>query len=74
MAGWTVTSQASDQVKVNDAGQTIIGVQVYFITGEGNRASVFIPDDHYSAKTVQAAIAAKAKIVDEVGALAHGIE
>lgn len=69
MAGWQVTSQVSDQVHITDAGQTVVGVQVYFMTAEGNRSSVFIPDDHYNEAEVRRAIEAKAKIVDSVGAL-----
>lgn len=69
MAGWTVTSQVTDQVRVTDAGQTVVGTQIYFITSDGNRASVFVTDDHYSAKEARAAIAAKAKLVDEVAKL-----
>lgn len=71
MAGWTVTAQVADQVKVTDAGQTVVGTQVYFVTAEGNRASVFIPDDHYTAANVKKAIAARAAVVDEVGQLAE---
>lgn len=71
MAGWTVTSQVTDQVRVTDAGQTVTGTQIYFITAEGNRGSVFVTDDHYSAAEARKAIAAKAAIVDEVGKLAE---
>lgn len=69
MAGWSVTEQVSDQVQVTTAGQTVVGVQVYFITAAGARSSVFIPDDHYNEAEVRRAIEAKAKIVDGVGRL-----
>lgn len=73
MAGnWQVTGQVTDQVKVTDAGQTIEGVQVYFITGEGVRASVFIPDDQYNEASVKRAIEARARQVDNVSKLTGG--
>lgn len=72
-SGWVVTSQVTDQIINTNAGQTVVGTYVYFITGDGNEGSVFVPDVHYSAKTVTAMIEARADVLDEVGRLAHKI-
>lgn len=74
MATWSVTSQVSDQVKVTDAGQTVEGVMVYFVTGEGNSGSVFVPDSQYTASKVRQMIGHRAAVLDEVGALASASE
>ncbi len=69
-SGWNVTSQITDQVINTDAGQTVVGTYIYFATGDGNTANVFVPDNHYSKKDkVRAMIAEKAKLVDEIGRL-----
>lgn len=72
-SGWTVTAQVTDQIVNTNAGQTVVGAYVYFITGDGNEGSVFIPDTHYNAATVKAAVEAKAALLDEVGRLGVGI-
>lgn len=68
-SGWVVTSQVADQIQNTNAGQTVTGTQVYFRTGDGNAASVFIAEEHYNAATVRKAIEAKAALVDEIGNL-----
>lgn len=72
-SGWTVVSQVTDQIINTNAGQSVVGTYVYFVTGDGNEGSVFIPDVHYNAKTVHAAIDAKATVLDEVGKLANAL-
>lgn len=72
-ATWTVTGQASDQFEVDGAGNPVSGYRVSFLTGAGNRGSVFVPEDHYSPATVRTLIQARANLMDEVGTLAgHG--
>ena len=71
-SGWKITDQVTDQVQNTRAGATITGVQVYFVTGDGNEASVFIMDQHYTPANVRKAVQAKANLVDDVGALSHG--
>lgn len=71
-SGWKITDQVTDQVQNTRAGATVTGVQVYFITGDGNEGSVFVMDQHYNAANVRKAVQAKANLIDEVGALAHG--
>ncbi len=70
--GWTVTSQATDQVVITDSGQVITGTQVFFATEAGNTASVFVPDTQYTKAKVHSALNAKAKLVDEIGQLSAG--
>jgi hypothetical protein len=70
--GWSVTSQATDQVVILDSGQVQTGTQVFFATEAGNNASVFVPDEHYTKAKVHAALNAKAKLVDEIGQLTAG--
>ena len=65
--GWTVTSQATDQLVITDAGQVVAGTQVYFATEHGNTASVFAPDQHYTREKVHKAISHRARLVDEIG-------
>lgn len=71
---WQVTGQATDQVINTQSGQTIVGVQVFFITGEGWEGSVFVPQTIYSNKEkVREMIRHAARQLDEVGGLAEGI-
>ena len=66
---WEVTSQQSDQVTTDTAGNTVTGVRVYFLTGLGNRGSVLIPNDLYSAANVAEAISIMADRFDSVSQL-----
>lgn len=66
---WTVTDQNSGQSDFTSAGQVVIGKRVFFLTGAGNRGSVFVPDDHYNPGTVAAMIAAEAAQLDAISAL-----
>lgn len=70
-SSWQVTDQVTDQVITTNAGQVVVGTYVYFLTGDGHRGSVFVPDDHYAVGNISKMIAAKAAILDEVGKLAH---
>jgi len=71
-SGWRITSQLTDQVVNSPAGQTLTGVQVYFITGNGNEGSVFIANQHYNKATVAQAVALQATLLDEIGGLSEG--
>lgn len=66
---WAVTGLVHDQVIPTDAGQAITGTYVYFQTGLGVKASVFVEDSVYKPSVVRTAVSEKAKIVDEVRAL-----
>lgn len=71
-SGWIVTSQLTDQVIVTAAGQAVTGVQIFFITGDGNEGSVFIANNHYTTKVVKEAIRAQAAAIDTIGKLNSG--
>lgn len=66
-SGWAVTGQ-TETTRVDDAGQTVRGVVVYFRTGAGQTSSVFVPGNLYPDQ-VQAMVAAKAAQVDAVANL-----
>jgi hypothetical protein len=71
-SGWRVVSQLTDQVIVTAAGQAITGVQIFFITGDGNEGSIFVANNHYTLKAVKPLIHAAAAQIDTVGVLASG--
>jgi hypothetical protein len=68
---WEVTDQLANQYGPASAGTPQLGVEVFFITGLGNRSSVWVANDHYNVTEVRNAIIAKAVIVDGVGTLKH---
>lgn len=63
---WQVTGQVHDQVIPTDAGQALTGTYVYFVTGIGETASVFIEDKVYSKQEVIERVKAHAQRVDDV--------
>jgi len=69
---WRITGQVHDQVVPTDAGQTLTGTYVYFVTGLGESASVFVEDKVYSVEVVKTAVSHKAKLVDDVRELSEG--
>lgn len=70
MAGtWSVTGDTPDQYDFDGGGQAVVGHLVSFLTGAGNRGSVFVPNDHYNPNSVRSMIAVQAAIADEVAAL-----
>lgn len=71
---WQVTGQATDQVVNTQSGQTIVGVQVFFITGEGWEGSVFVPQTIYPNKEkVAHMIRETARNLDEIGNLSENL-
>jgi hypothetical protein len=75
MAGkraWRVTGQVSDQVINTQAGQTLTGTYVYFVTGKGNAGSVFVEDAVYSVEQVRRQVHEAANKLDDVGDLTFG--
>lgn len=70
-ATWHVTGQNADQFEWDGAGNPVTGYRVSFVTGNGNRGSVFIPVDKYTdVKGTRAVIQQQANLMDEVGTLA----
>lgn len=72
-ASWQVTGDTPDQYEFDGAGNPVIGHRVAFLTGEGHRGSVFIPNDHYNPHYVRIQIAAQAAVADEVNSLSSGM-
>lgn len=68
---YTVTRQVPDTYDFTVPGDPVLGVQVYFNTGEGNTGSVFVPQSKYNGDNVRKMVAAKAKLIDDIGGI-HG--
>lgn len=66
---WQVTGDTPDQYQFDAAGNPTVGHVVAFLTGNGGRGTVFVPEDHYNPDTVRTLIAAKAATVDQIGSL-----
>lgn len=69
MTSWQVTGDTPDQYQFDGAGNAVLGHQIAFITGEGHRGSVFIPEDHYNPGYVRTQLARRAAVTDEVNTL-----
>lgn len=69
MASWRVTSDAGGQYDWDAAGNPVSGHVVSFLTGNGNKGSVFVPDDHYNVAAVKALIAGQADVADSIASL-----
>jgi hypothetical protein len=68
--GWVVTDQAPDQVAFPTPGNPVQGVNITFLTAEGNSGVVFIDYGTYrNTRKVHAAIEAQARLVDQVANL-----
>lgn len=67
--GWAVTSQAPDQLVIDEAGDPQRGTRVQFVTGLGERGSVFVPEHWYRANIVRDMINEKARLIDHIGTL-----
>jgi hypothetical protein len=64
-SGWTITGQTQGSV-VNDSGQVVQGVNVFFRTGNGTSGSVFVPQNLYSVDNVRTMIAQQAATIDAI--------
>lgn len=70
---WRVTGDTPDQYSFDNPGNPVLGHTIAFVTGNNNRGSVFVANDHYNADNVRVLVAAQAEIVDEVAGLSsHG--
>lgn len=72
MATWRVTSDTPDQYQFDTASSPVLGHLITFITGNGNKGSVFVSNDHYSAPKVRQLVEAQAAIADDVASLSSG--
>ena len=62
---WTVTGQTETQ-EMDGQGRFVNGVSVAFRTQHGVDATVFIPNNVYTADYVKRAITDKATVIDQV--------
>jgi len=68
VTGWRVIDQVPG-TDIGPQGYAVRGVRVYFVTGKGVNGSVFIPENRYTPKNVQATVADLAATIDAVHAL-----
>jgi hypothetical protein len=68
---WRVTGQLDNQYSNDGSGTPVLGHIVSFLTGNGDRGSVFLPEDRFNDVNVRNAINAKAKVIDAVAGLHH---
>jgi hypothetical protein len=66
---WRVTGDAPDAYEFDGAGNAVPGHAISFVTGEGFKGSVFVPNEHYNATTVRNLIAKQAAVVDDINSL-----
>jgi hypothetical protein len=66
VATWTVTGVLSNQYGSDGSGTPVLGKEISFMTGNGNRDSVFLPNDKVTVAAVRKAIEARAVLIDEV--------
>ena len=69
MSTYTVIRQQPDQYDFTNPANPVAGTLVIFQTSEGNEGTVFVPATRYTVKNVRTMVAAKAKLIDEIGAL-----
>jgi len=65
VSGWSVESQ-QETVAQDEHGRAVEGVRIAFITGKGQRGSVFVPRTRYNVENVRAALAGAAHQLDTV--------
>lgn len=68
-ASWTVTGDLPDQYSSTPGQLPVLGHAISFVTANGHRGTVFVPEDKYNEATVRAVIQAKADTVDTINAL-----
>jgi len=69
-SSWTVTGDLPDQFSTSGTSTPVLGHVISFVTGAGNRGSIFVPNDHYTAALIQPMIQLQADEVDKINALA----
>lgn len=70
-ATWTVTGDSPDQFSTTGTPTPVLGHVISFVTGNGNRGSVFVPNDHYNESAVRAIIQPQADETDKIAVLTH---
>lgn len=69
---WQITGDLPEQYDFSGNGNPVVGHQISFMTGNQNRGSVFVPNDHYNIKSIRNLVHAQAVIADEVATLTSG--
>lgn len=70
---WQIESVATDQTINTPSNQTVVGVYVYFVTGNGNHGAVFLSNDKFTHENVKTAVRAEAIKLDEIAALSENM-
>lgn len=70
-ATWTVTGDAPDQFSTTGGSNPVLGHVISFVTGNGNRNTAFVPNDHYNVAGVRAIIQPLADETDKIAVLTH---
>lgn len=70
---WQVERVVTDQTINTAAGDTLVVNYVYFVTGHGNHGVIYCPTDTFTRKHVTDLIGPKARVLDEIAALAEGM-
>ena len=71
LTSWQVTGQ-TEYTQVQSSGPPVNGMKVFYTTGKGHSASVFIPMSQYTPANVRAVISAQAANLDQIGSLKGG--
>lgn len=66
---WVVTGDLPDQFSTTGTATPVLGHVISFQTGAGNRGSIFVPNDHYTAALIAPMIQLQADEVDKINAL-----
>lgn len=67
--GWQVTGIDPSAYVADANGDPMYGARVHFVTGAGNKASVFLRDQDLTPANVGALIDMKAALLDEIRTL-----
>jgi len=65
---WRVTGQMQT-TRPSPSGEFVDGWLITFTTAAGNTGTVFVPSSQYTPDQVRAAIAAQARVMDEISAM-----
>ena len=66
---YQVVSQIVNQVVNDNAGNTIVGSYINFMTGDGNTGTIFVPDNLLTVEHVKEELQAAARKIDNIGRL-----
>jgi len=67
--GWKVTGIDPNAYVADANGDPMYGARIHFVTGAGNKASVFVRDQELTPANAGALIDMKAALLDEIASL-----